>query len=72
MEKEARIAKLGIAEELRNMEVGDIVQFPVTKYNYNSIRSSPTTSLIVEKLEGRRWRTRMDYDTGNAIVTRIA
>lgn len=70
--KTPRTAELGIAEELRNMKVGDVVQFPIPKYNYNSIRSSPFTTLINETLEGRKWKNRVDYNNGNVVVTRIS
>lgn len=72
MEKTIKIATLGIAEELRNMEVGDVVQFPVPKYNYNSIRTSPGTTLVAETMEGRKWKTKKDIDNRCVLVTRTA
>ncbi len=72
MEKTIKTATLGIAEELRNMEIGDVVQFPVPKYNYNSIRTAPGTTLIVERLEGRKWKCKIDYDKKCVMVTRTA
>lgn len=72
MEKTIREATLGIAEELRNMEIGDVVQFPIPKYNYNSVRTAPGTTLVAERIEGRRWKSKMDYDNKCAVVTRTA
>ena len=72
MEKTIKIATLGIAEELKNMEIGDVVQFPVPKYNYNSIRTSPGTTLVAETMEGRKWKTKKDIDNRCVLVTRTA
>lgn len=54
------------------MEIGDVVQFPVPKYNYNSIRTSPGTTLVAETMEGRKWKTRKDIDNKCVFVTRTA
>lgn len=72
METTIRIAVHGIAEELRNMEVGEVVQFPIPDYNYNSIRTAPNSTLIKERLEGRRWKQKLDCDNRRVLVTRIA
>ena len=70
--KTIRIATLNITDELRKMEVGDIVQFPFDKYNYNSVRSTPSTSLAKERAEGYSWKSRANYQDGCAEVTRIS
>lgn len=73
MNKTIRNATLGIAEEFRKMEVGDVVHFSISKYNYNSIRTAPCTSLVTERIEeGRRWKTRLDIDNKCVVVTRTA
>lgn len=72
MEKTIKTATLGIAEEYRKMEVGDSVRFPLPPYNYNSIRVAPTTTLMAERLEGRRWKTEIDNESRSVIVTRTA
>ncbi len=72
MEKTIRIATLGIAEEFRRMEIGDVVQFPTAQYNYNSIRATPSTSLVNERMEGKRWRTKINFDNKCVEVIRIA
>lgn len=72
MEKTIRIATQGIAEEFRNMEVGDIVRFPTSQYKYNTIRATPSTTMVNERMEGKRWRTRIDFDNKCVEVTRIA
>lgn len=68
-----REATLSIAEEFRKMEVGESVSFPLEKYNYNSVRVAPTTTLMKERiLEGKRWTTNIDYDNKYILVTRTA
>ena len=50
-----------IADELRKMNVGDIILFDVENYNYPTIRSAPGTIMVKERMkEGREWKTRVD------------
>ncbi len=72
MEKTVRIATLGIADEFRKMEVGDIVQFPLANYNYNSVRATPSTTLVPDRAAGKRWKTRVNYDDKCTEVIRIS
>lgn len=72
MEKSIRIATQGITEEFRNMEVGDIVRFPTDQYKYTTIRSTPGGALINERMNGKQWKTRIDYENKCIEVTRIA
>lgn len=72
MEKTIRTATLGIAEEFRRMEIGEVVQFPTAQYNYNSIRATPSTTLVNERLEGKKWRTKINFDDKCVEVTRLA
>lgn len=72
MEKTLRIATRGIAEEMRDMEVGDVVSFPLDKYNYNSVRATPSTTLVPERAKGAKWRTRVNYEDKCTEVTRTA
>lgn len=72
MEKTIREATRGISEEFRSMDVGEIVRFPVSKYRYSTIRSTPSASLVNERMEGKRWKTRVDYPNKCIEVTRIA
>lgn len=67
-----RIATLGITEEMRRMAVGDVVQFPLSRYNNNSVRSTPGSTLVQERINGMRWKTRMDYDNKCVEVIRTA
>lgn len=71
-QKEIKIATRGIAEEMRDMAVGDVVSFPLDKYNYNSVRATPSTTLVPERAEGAKWRTRVNYDAKCTEVTRTA
>lgn len=71
-QKEIKIATLSIADEFRKMNVGDVVRFPTNRYNYNSIRSTPSTSLVAERMEGKRWKTKIDFENKCVEVTRTA
>ena len=72
MEKTIRKATLSIPAELRKLEVGEEVAFPITDYNYNTIRQAPSNSLLKEKMDGWDWKTRKDFETKCIIVTRIS
>lgn len=67
-----RLATRGVVEEFKDMEVNDMVAFPIPKYNYNTIRSTPSTGLVPLRLEGWKWRQRLDIDNKRVIVTRIS
>lgn len=71
-QKKIKIATRGIAEEMRNMAVGEVVQFPLEKYNYNTVRATPSTSLVTDRVAGKRWKTRVNYDDKCTEVVRIA
>ncbi len=71
--KEKRIATLGITTEFRNMKVGETVVFPLSKYKYCSVRSTPTTSLVNERItEGRNWVTKINPVDKCVEVTRVS
>lgn len=72
MKRKIRVATLGITEEFRRMKIGDVVQFPTAQYNYNSIRATPSTSLVNDRMEGKRWRTKINLDNKCVEVIRIA
>lgn len=67
-----RIATRGIADELRDMNVGDVVKFPNELYKYNSIRATPSTTLVPERMAGKSWKTRINYDDKCVEVIRTA
>lgn len=68
-----RIATRGLAEEFRDMEVGEVVQFPLKEYKYSSIRSTPASCLMNERVEeGRQWKVCINHKDKCADVTRIA
>lgn len=72
MEKTIRIAKKGIAEEFRSMEVEEVLSFPLDRYNFNSIRATPASTLLPDRLKGRKWKVKLDFDNGRVLVTRTA
>lgn len=66
-------AALGVAAEFRKLQVGDIVLFPIDAYNYQTIRSTPGTTMVPEVInEGRQWKTKLDRDNKSVAVLRIA
>ena len=70
--KTIREATRGITDEYRDMNVGDVVYFPIPKYNYNSIRATPTSTLVRARLEGCKWKSKLDLANRRVVVTRIA
>lgn len=71
--KTPKMASLGVTEEFRRLEVGEIVLFPVGPYNYQTIRSTPGSTMIPEVLnEGRQWKTRIDKANKCIAVLRTA
>lgn len=71
--KTPKWAVLGVTAEFRRLNVGDIVLFPIDSYNYQTIRSTPGTSMVPEVLnEGRQWKTKLDRDNKSVAVLRIA
>lgn len=66
-------ATLTVTEEFRRLEVGEIVLFPISSYNYQTIRSAPGTTMVPEVLnEGRQWKTRIDKANKSVAVLRVA
>lgn len=66
-------AVLGVAAEFRKLNVGDIVLFPIDSYNYQTIRSTPASSMVPEVInEGRQWKTKLDRANKSVAVLRIA
>lgn len=72
MEKKKRLATRGICEELRDMNVGDVVQFSMIDYNYNTVRAAPSSALGRERCNGMMWRTRVNWAEKCVDVTRTA
>lgn len=71
--KTPRWAVFGVTVEFRKLQVGDIVLFPIDSYNYQTIRSTPGTTMVPEMLnEGRKWKTKLDKDNKSVAVLRIA
>ncbi len=61
-----------IAEQFRNMKVGDVIQFPLSDYNPSTIRATPSSSLLKEMSEGWKWRTRANLPNKSIDVMRIS
>ena len=67
-----RIATLKVVEELSKMEIGEIVQFPLCKYNYATVRSTPSGRLANEQCEGAKWKTRLNRAEKCVDVIRVS
>lgn len=66
------MATRAMTDEMRSMEVGEVVRFPFDRYNYGCVRSAASGGLIHERAEGKRWRTHANIDEKSTDVTRIA
>lgn len=53
---------------IRAMEVGDVLRFPIEKHN--SVRSTVSNGLLVERADGMRWTVNADLQRRQSIITR--
>lgn len=61
--REPRVVDEGltIVNEMRKMEVGDVLLFPVEFFNPGTIRCAPSGSLAKEQMmDGMAWSTKID------------
>ena len=58
------------ADQLRQMNVGDLLEFPAERSPY--LRNLVSQRLIAERLEGKKWEVNLVMEKGLTIVTRIA
>ena len=70
--KKPRWAVLGIVDEFRRLDVGGVVLFPIGKYKYSSIRSTPASALVEERMDGKEWTTRIDKPNKSIAVMRVS
>lgn len=71
--KEPRWATLGITDEFRELGIGEVVLFPVNKYNFQTVRATPATSMINERMnEGREWKVKLDKGNKSIAVLRLS
>ncbi len=70
--RKPRWAEGEIKDEFVKMKVGDIVLFPVSDYNYNTLRGTAIHSLLELTMEGRRWSTTLDRSNKSCAVIRIS
>lgn len=72
MKKTIRTASGGVAEEFRKMNVGEVIVFPMDKYNPLTVRNTPSASMINERVKnGKKWKTSTDFDDKCVYVTRV-
>ena len=67
---ETTVAQNSIVGTIREMNIGDEVQFPIEKTPY--IRVALYVHLMPERQAGCRWSTLTDRDEGTVIVRRTA
>lgn len=70
-EKTIKIASGGVAEECRNLGVGETIAFPVPKYNPNTVRNTPSGALLKERIDGKKWLTSLSFEDSCVYVTRV-
>lgn len=58
------------ADQLRQMNVGDLLEFPAERSPY--LRNLVSQRLIAERLEGKKWEVNLVMEKGLTIVTRTA
>lgn len=72
MEKTIRKASGGIAEEFRNLSVGEVILFPMLDYNPNTVRNTPSTTMLNERIKtGKKWITSTDMENKCVYVARV-
>lgn len=72
MEKTIRKATGGIAEEFRNLSIGEVIMFPAQKYNMNTVRNTPSSTMLNERMTmGKKWITSTDMEDKCVYVARV-
>jgi len=72
MEKTIRTASGGVAEEFRNLNVGEVISFPMLTYNPNTVRNTPSASMLNERVKtGKKWITSTDMEDKCVYVVRV-
>lgn len=54
---------------VRDMEVGDVIRFPITKHN--TVRNLPY-HLVAQRAEGKCWRVSADLPNKQSVITRVS
>lgn len=60
-----------IKSRFLEMKVGETIFFPFSEYNPNTIRSTPSSTLLKEVSEGKKWITKTDPFGKRVAVTRV-
>jgi len=61
---------ISIVSRLRAMDVGQMITFPARQTR--SVRNIIYDRLIEERIEGRTWTTKIDWDSKQVQVTRVS
>lgn len=72
MEKSIREATGGVAEEFRNLRIGEVIMFPMLKYNPITVRNTPSATMLNERVKtGKKWITSTDMENKCVYVARV-
>ena len=72
MENSIREATGGVAEEFRNLSIGEVIMFPMLKYNPNTVRNTPSSTMLNERVNtGKKWITSTDMKDKCVYVARV-
>lgn len=64
-----KMERITIKPKLQNMSVGDVCEFPILKAT--SVMNTVSQRLIQERLDGKRFAVRRDWDKKKVYVTRV-
>lgn len=62
--------EVSVIDQLRQMDVGQMLEFPAGRSPY--LRNLVSQRLINERLDGHAWTVNLDMENGVTIVTRTA
>ena len=69
--KKTKTKRGEIADQFRKMKVGQTIFFPIDKYNPQTIRATPSSTLYKERAAGMKWITEFDVRGKRIAVTRV-
>lgn len=64
------MANKSIAQQLREMKIGDELHFPLTQYG--SVSNSRYRELVIDRANGAQWKINPDIKKKVTVVRRLA
>ena len=72
MKNSIREATGGVAEEFRNLSIGEVIMFPMLKYNPITVRNTPSSTMLNERVKtGKKWITSTNMEDKCVYVARV-